>query len=136
MAELNAADTVLAADHIVHDVGTAFMLHQETMVRAAEFGYGNPFAFYFAGRGGVLGDVDASVVSAAMGWFDPNLLRAMWDEGVAVAGAREAARRYGLACAAWGEEHLLGISGGDRLRQLAERLVAAAEGSALPLFSG
>jgi hypothetical protein len=136
MAELNSADTVLAADHIVHDVGTAFMLHQETMVRSVEFGYGNPFAFYFAGRGGVLGDVDASVVSAAMGWFDPNLLRAMWDEGVAVAGAREAALRYGLACAAWGEEHLSGISGGDRLLQLAESLVAAAEGSALPLFSG
>ena len=38
------------------------MLHQETMARAAENGYDNPFAFYFAGRGGVLGDVDAEVV--------------------------------------------------------------------------
>lgn len=40
------------------------------------------------------------------------------DEGVAVAGAREATRRYGLACAARGvrrgEDHLTSISGGDR----------------------
>src|SRR5579864_6622474 len=118
MPELSAAETVLAADKIIHDVGSTWMLHQETMARSAEFGYGNPFAFYFAGRGGVLGDVDASVVAAAMGWFEPGLVRAMWDEGVVVAGAREAARRYGLACAAWGDDHLAGITGAERLREL------------------
>ena len=136
MTELSAAETTLAADKIIHDVGSTWMLHQETMARSAEFGYGNPFAFYFAGRGGVLGDVDASVVSAAMGWFEPGLVRAMWDEGVVVAGAREAARRYAMACAAWGDDHLAGMAGAERLRELAEQLVEAAEGSALPLFSG
>lgn len=58
------------------------------------------------------------------------------DEGVAVAGAREAALRYGMACSAWGDEHLPGLHGGHRLLELTDRLIDAAEGSGLPLFSG
>lgn len=136
MAQLSAAETVQAADHTIHDVGSAWMIDQETASRAADLGFANPVAFYFAGRGGVLGDVDAGVVSAAMGWFEPELVRTQWDEGIAVAGAREAARRYAVACAAWGDDHLAGMTGGERLIELAELLVAAAEASGLPLFAG
>jgi hypothetical protein len=112
------------------------MLHPETMDRAAKQGYANGFAFYFAGRGGVLGDVDADVVAAAMGWFNPSIVRMMWEEGVAVAGARETARRYNEACAAWGRDHLTGVEGLDRFVTLAEQLCAGADGSGLPLFAG
>ncbi|MFD0687658.1 SCO6745 family protein [Actinomadura fibrosa] len=136
MGGLSAAETVKAADRIVHDVGSAWMLDRTTAERGKQLGFDNPLAFYFAGRGGVLGDVDADVVVAALGWFEPGLVRAMWDEGVAVAGAREAARRYGRACAAWGEERLAELEGVERLAELAERVVRAAEGSGLPLFCG
>ena len=112
------------------------MLHPETMGRAAEQGYANGFAFYFAGRGGVLGDVDADVVAAAMGWFNPAVVRAMWDEGVAIGGARATARRYNEACAAWGRDHLAGIRGLDRFVALGEKIAAGADGSGLPLFAG
>jgi hypothetical protein len=78
-------------------------------------------------RGGVLGDVDAGVVTAAMGFWAPELARAMWDEGVAVAGAREGARQYAQACADWGDQHLAGFEGGERLAQLAEQLVDEAD---------
>ncbi|MEO3824662.1 hypothetical protein [Actinomadura sp. B10D3] len=133
MGELSAAETVRAADTIIHDVGSRWMLSRRTAEHGAEQGYANPFAFYFAGRGGVLGDVDAGVVAAALGWFEPGFVRVQWDEGVAVAGAREAARRYTLGCAAWGEEHL---PDDPRLCELAERVAGAAEGSGLPLFCG
>jgi hypothetical protein len=136
MTEMSAPDTVVAADPIFHDTGSAFMLSGETMGRAGENGFENPFAFYFAGRGGVLGDVDASVVAAAMGWFQPELVRTMWDQGLAVAGAREASRRYGSACASWGRDHLAGVDGLGVMVSLTERVVAAAEGSGLPLFAG
>lgn len=136
MSELSGPEAVRAADPVIHDVGSSFMLHPETMGRAAEQGYANGFAFYFAGRGGVLGDVDADVVAAAMGWFNPAIVRAMWDEGVAIAGAREAARRYNEACAAWGRDHLGGVSGLDRFVTLAEQVAAGADGSGLPLFAG
>lgn len=53
-----------------------------------------------------------------------------------VAGAREAACRYGAACAAWGRDHLGPLDGVDRIATLGERLVDAAEESGLPLFAG
>jgi hypothetical protein len=136
MGELSGTETTRAADPVIHDAGSKFMLHPETMARAAEQGYANGFAFYFAGRGGVLGDVDADVVAAAMGWFNPAIVRAMWEEGVAVAGAREAARRYSEACAAWGRDHLAGVERLDRFAALAEQVAGAADGSGLPLFAG
>lgn len=136
MSGLSAMDAVQETDHRVHDVGSAFMLHPETMARAGELGYANPFAFYAVGRGGVLGDVDASVVVAAMGWFEPDMVRPLWEEGIAVAGAREGARLYGGACAAWGRDHLAGVDGVDRLASLAGQLVMGTEVSGLPLFAG
>ena len=133
MPELSAAETVRAADAIVHDIGSKWMLDPAVSAHGKELGYGNPFAFYFAGRGGVLGDVDGSVVWSALGFFDAGVVRAMWDEGVAVAGAREAARRYARACTAWGEEH---VPDDPRLCELAERVADEADGSGLPLFCG
>jgi hypothetical protein len=135
MDALDAMETVRAADRIIHDVGAAWMLDPVTAERGKEAGYGNPFAFYFAGRGGVLGDVDAGVVAAAMGWFPEPVVRLFWDEGAAVAGAREAARRYAAACEQWGRDRI-GDAGGERLCELAGRVVDAAEGSGLPLFCG
>lgn len=135
MPELTAAQTVQEADHVVHDVGTKWMTHPETAARGAARGYPKGLAFYFAGRGGVLGDVDAGVVVAAMGWWHPGLVRKMWDRGVAVAGAREAARHYYEACAAWAGDHFV-YPAADRLSELAGKVVAGAEESGLPLFAG
>jgi helix-turn-helix protein len=136
MAALTAEETVREADRLVHDIGSVWMLHEETRARGTEFGYPKILPFYFAGRGGVLGDVDASVVIAAMGYWHPDLVRKMWDRGVAVAGAREGARRYNLACAAWANDHLAGFEQADRLADLADRVVAGVEESGLPLFAG
>lgn len=133
MPDLTAAETVRAADEIVHDIGSKWMLDPAVSEHGRELGYANPFAFYFAGRGGVLGDVDGGVVWAALGFFEAGVVRAMWDEGVAVAGAREAARRYAKAFRAWGEEHL---PDDPRLCELAERVANAADGAGLPLFCG
>jgi hypothetical protein len=136
MAELTAEETVQVADKVLHDVGTVWMIHPDTHARGAAYGYPKPRAFYFAGRGGVLGDVDAGVVIAAMGWWDPGLVRVMWERGLAVASAREGARRYAQACAEWAEEHLSGFADADRLSELAEKVVNGAEEAGLPLFAG
>ena len=136
MPELSAAECDQATSKAIHDLGSTFMLHKETMGRAVEHGYENPFGFYFAGRGGVLGAVDAEVVYAAFGWFSPAVVRPMWEAGVAVCGAREAAVRYFAACAAWGRDHLHDVEDLDRFGDLAERVVGAAETSGRPLFAG
>lgn len=136
MSEPSTTETDRATCGPIHDLGSAFMLHGDTMGRAGENGYENPFGFYFAGRGGVLGEVDADVIYAAFGWFSPSVVRPMWAAGVAVHGAREAARRYFAAAADWGRDHLAGTEGLDRFADLAARVVAAADSSGLPLFAG
>lgn len=136
MAELTAQETVQSADKILHDVGSVWMLHPETAARGVAHGYPKHLAFYFTGRGGVLGDVDADVVTAAMGWWHPGLVRLMWDRGLAVATAEESAQRYFQACADWAGEHLTGFTQADRFAELAGRVVTGAEGSGLPLFAG
>jgi hypothetical protein len=136
MPELTGEQTVQAVDKIVHDVGTVWMIHEDTRARAEEYGYSKLQPFYFAGRGGVLGDVDAGVIIAAFGWWNPGYVRLMWDRGLAVAGARESARRYQKACADWAEDHLAGYPEADRLSELAQKVVDGAEESGLPLFAG
>jgi hypothetical protein len=84
----------------------------------------------------VLGDVDADVVTAAFGFFRPELVRSLWEEADRVEGARSAARRYAEDCATWGRARLGHLDGMDRLAELAERVVAAADVSGLPLFAG
>jgi hypothetical protein len=136
MAQLSAEETIRAVDHIVHNVGTAWMIHEDTVARGEKYGYGKRLPFYFAGRGGVLGNVDAGVVVAAFGYWEPGLVRLMWERGLAVASAREGARRYAQVCAAWADDHLADFEPADRLAELAERVVAGAEEAGLSLFAG
>ena len=79
----------------IHDIGTAIYLSPDVFGWAAEWGWSNPFSFYFAGRGGMLGDVGADVVTSALGWFEPNTVRAMYTEGVGVAPASEGRGAHG-----------------------------------------
>ena len=95
MADLSAHDTIRQSYDPIHDIGSIIYLSPDTFARAAEWGWSNPFSFYFAGRGGVLGDVGASVVAATFGWFNPDIVNNMFPEGAAVAGARGAAERIG-----------------------------------------
>jgi hypothetical protein len=136
MAELSSKETVRAVSRTIYSVGATWMLDDSVGRYGKRHGYGEGPQFYFAGRGGVLGDVDAGVVTAAMGFWEPGLVKAMWDEGVAVAGGRAGARAYAQVCADWGDKHLAGFEGCERLVELAEHLVAAADVAGLPLFAG
>jgi hypothetical protein len=127
---------VKATSTEIHDIGTAIYLSPETFALAAEWGWSNPFAFYFAGRGGMLGDVPADVVYSAFGWFAPEAVKAMYEEGADVAGSAEAARRMAEAHGIWGAKHLGDIQGLPEIVKATEELVDGLEGSALPLFVG
>ena len=121
----------------IHDIGTAIYLSPDVFGWAAEWGWTNPFSFYFAGRGGMLGDVSAEVVVSAMGWFEPDAVRAMFAEGAKEKGATEAAARMAEAHSKWGDCPLLPASRGWRRRSTCARSSSAGlEGSAIPLFVG
>ena len=120
----------------IHDIGTAAYMSPDVASWAAEWGWSNPFAFYFAGRGGMLGEVGAEVVTSALGWFEPNAVRAMYSEGIGVAGATGAAARMAEAHEKWGEKHYGDVGGLEEIVAVTEELVDGLEESALPLFVG
>lgn len=134
MPEMTAHETVRATYDPIHDIGTAIYLSPETFARGAEGGWSNPFAFYFAGRAGVMGEVEPDVVTATFGWFNPELASASYNEGVAVKGARAAGAAMVEATALWGRDHLADVDL-TRWVELADTLVDGAETSGLPLFA-
>ena len=132
----NFDDNVRSLTGPVGALGGAWMLHPEVLGPCKEAGYPNGFAYYVTGRGGVLGDVDADVVSSAFGFFEPSLVRKLWEQGTAVESARASARRYGAACAEWGRSRYGTFAGIGRLAELAEVVVQGVDVSGLALFAG
>ena len=118
------------------DLGSKYMLDPATAEIGKAAGYSDGFSFYFAGRGGVLGDVDADVIYSAFEFFDQPLVRKMWERGVAVEGARKAGSRYAGAADAWGIAHISGFAGAARFNALAEQVVASVDAGGLSLFAG
>ncbi len=136
MADMTVPECVRALAGPIGDLGARWMLHPETLQAGADAGYSNGFAWYFAGRGGVLGDVDADVVVSAFAYFEPNLVHKMWDSGIAVEGPRAAGHRFAQACADWGQRRLTGVVGLDRLAALADKVIDSAPVEGLTLFAG
>ena len=136
-AEHEAALAVVKSTSVpIHDLGTAIYLSPDVMGWAAEWGWSNPFAFYFAGRGGMLGEVGADVVHSTFGWFEPNAVKVMFDEGAAVAGSKGAAARMAEAHSMWGRKYFAAVDGIGDIAAVTEELVDNLEGSAIPLFVG
>ena len=131
-----ALATVRATSEPIHDIGTAIYLSPDVFGWAAEWGWTNPFAFYFAGRGGMLGEVHADVVRSATGWFEPNAVKAMFEEGTAVAGATVAAARMAEAHSKWGRKHYAEVPNLEWIVALTQEVVDGLEGSGIPLFVG
>lgn len=116
-------------------LGSAFYFVPETLARGKELGL-DGYRFYFLGRGGVLGDVEAPVVASAFGYFEPGVVARLWDSAREVVPPRDAGRAY-LGCAHdMGRRLLGGIDGLDAFCAAAEAVADAAEVAALALFAG
>lgn len=118
-------------------VGGAFMLDGATFARGEEIGL-KPFDFYYRGRGGVLGEVDADVVHATFFFFPPHLLRKGWERASEVMTAVQTVEEYTGCAARWADTHLAGNDDAtlSRLAELLEAVADAAEPLAMPLFAG
>jgi len=93
------------------------------------------WAFYLAGRCGVLGDdVRPDTVEASIGLISKDAVRAGWEAARKAGPATVAASRL-AECARWGDEHLAAVPDIDRLVDLAEQVVESAEATAMPLFA-
>ncbi|WP_460370217.1 helix-turn-helix domain-containing protein, partial [Actinocorallia lasiicapitis] len=79
----------------VQQLGGAFMFSREAKEFGRTTGVEGFIGPYMRGRAGVLGDVDADVVTAAVGFFPADVVRAAW-ESVPMPAA-EAAAGYAVA---------------------------------------
>lgn len=127
---------VREAGAAIGEAVSIFMLSPETMQKSLAAGYPDPFAAYFAGRGGVLGRATDTTVNAVFAVFEPNVVRACWQAGVAVRDAPESAQLYWEQAAEYGRGHLAGADGLARIAALGEKVIAAAPEPGLPLYAG
>ncbi len=128
-------EAVRAVAGPVGRLGGAWMFDAATAARGGELGLSG-WSWYHCGRGGVLGDGDASVVVAAFGFFPPALQRKAWDRGRAVLPVGEIAAAYASACAQWGRRRFAQVEGAGRLADLLLAAGDAAQPAGLPLFAG
>jgi hypothetical protein len=118
----------------VQELGGAFTECPKTLRRARQLGLSG-WAFFVAGRGGALGDVRPDTVAAALGFIAPALVTEGWNAARRVTTPAEVAAQSLAECCRWGAEHLDGFGGVDRLVELTERVVLAADPAGLPLFA-
>jgi hypothetical protein len=119
----------------VSALSSNFMLDGATYVVGGEAGF-EGMDFYGAGRGGVLGDVAADVVTASLVFFNPSVVEGAWEGSRSVMSRAEAANLFAGCLVAWADDHLGDDVDWTRLAELASRIVDAAPVAGAPLFAG
>lgn len=119
----------------INVAGAAFYFHPDTLARGKALGL-DGFRFYFLGRGGVLGDVEATVIASAFGYFHQDVVGKIWDSAREKLAPRDAATEYLECAAALGRKSLAEIDGLDAFNEAAETVTSAVDVSSLALFAG
>jgi hypothetical protein len=120
---------------IFNNTGFAYYFTPETGARGAELGFQGG-EFYFAGRGGVLGNCDANVVASAFGYFNPAVVRRNWESACAKVAPRDAGAAHWECCAVTGRAKLAGLTDAAAFVDAAEAVFNAADSDGLALFAG
>jgi helix-turn-helix protein len=112
-----------------------YMTAGSTYARGSELGFQGA-DFYLSGRAGVLGEVPADVVVAALVFFAPDLVHEAWARTAAILPRVQAANEWAAAGHAWAIEHLPDEIDWPTVAALLGRVVQAAPVAAAPLFAG
>jgi hypothetical protein len=128
-------DLVATASPLMGAIGPAFYFTPDTSARGAELGL-DTFQFYALGRGGVLGNVDASVIVSAFGYFNPPTVSAMWDSACAIAEPRATALAFMECNHQFGRAQFSSLPGLDAYCAAAESVITAVDPAGLALFAG
>lgn len=119
----------------IQQVGGGFMFSREAKAFAAEVGVPGFLPAYTRGRAGVLGEVPAEIVVAAFGFFPAGPVSAAW-ESTSATSAAKGAEGYLRACQDFGRRKLAGFAPAERLAELLDTVVSAADAAGVPLFAG
>jgi hypothetical protein len=131
------ADLVSSASAKIGAFGSAFYFVPETGEVAKQNGI-DVFRLYFLGRGGVLGDVEPSVVAAAFGYFEHGLIDKMWNSAQKRSGLtpREAAALYFEVCGDFGRRNFADVEGLHEFCEAAEKISSRVDPAGLALYAG
>jgi hypothetical protein len=130
-----AAALIAAACPDINTLGSAFYFIPETTAVGKSHGL-DGFRFYILGRGGVLGDVEAAVVTSAFAWWNHDLIEKMWNSAQEKMSPRDAGRLY-LKCAhELGRAKFSSVGGLDAFCMAAEAVVGAVDPAGYALFAG
>ena len=124
-----------ATGALIGALGGGFMISSQAKAFCNDNGLRGRQA-YVLGRGGVLGEVDADVVTAAFGFWPADVIRAAWDGGRAVMSPADALPLYVEVCRAWGRQRYAEFVGAGRLAELLAPVIDGIDVQALPLFAG
>jgi hypothetical protein len=119
----------------INKYGSAFYFSPETVAVGKEHGL-DGFRFYFLGRGGVLGDVEAPVIESAFGWWSPELVAKMWNTAREKMVPRDAGRLYLTCCQNTGRARLANVADLGAFCSGAETIVAATNPAGMALYAG
>ncbi len=138
--ELDVDDAVRYAAAVgapVAALGGGFMISRQAKEMNRDLGLRGRQG-YVCGRGSVLGDVDADVVTSTFGFWPSDVIRAGWEGGRAVVSLEQAREAYTRACQDWGRMHYAALAEPDagRLAELLSWVVDSADVAGLPLFAG
>jgi hypothetical protein len=131
---MTPAETACRVKMAVDHLGAAFGHEPSFVETGRRLGLG-PRAFYFGARAGVLGVVDADVVTAACGFFAPGLVRPAWEAALAAASPDVLVSEDVRLCVNWARRHLGSLPGIERLAELSGRVVDAADDRGRALFA-
>jgi hypothetical protein len=130
-----AVETARAAKGPIGSLGGMWMTDPAEEALTAELGLAG-WQLYFLARHAPLGDVDPDVVLAGAYFFPRDYLRREWFTARAKYSPGDALAPYLAMCHGWGRHHLDGFAGTDRLIELSEAVIGAADVAGLPLFAG
>lgn len=133
---MDTAALVARACPLINAIGPAFYFVDETLAVGREHGL-DGYRFYHLGRGGVLGDVESTVISSAFGWFNPDLVERVWNSARKRTGLtpREAGRLYFECAAGFGRRHFDGLDL-QAFCKAASQVNEAADPAGLALYAG
>jgi hypothetical protein len=131
---MNSQEAAHKSAEAIGTLPAAFMMDGATYKRAGELGF-EGIDFYFAGRGGALGDVDGSVVAATFVFFNPVAVSEAWERARKVMPPSQSVLEFVGAGAAWADKHLADGIDYERLSELAARVIGAASPAGVPLFA-